>query len=163
MPPLSGRPGASTASRADSLIVFGLPEAKSLPDLRQSVDELLTFLVGRSVPLNDLFRLGRLKQPDVPMASPLARPRPIILKLASAWDRRLVLSAVRELKGYSTKRIFIREDLSPEERQKRKEKGRARNPPAADADRVRAEVSALGLVQSPGASNGTSSGINQDS
>jgi len=163
MPPLSGRPGASTASHADSLIVFGLPEAKSLPDLRQSVDELLTFLVGRSVPLNDLFRLGRLKQPDVPMASPLARPRPIILKLASAWDRRLVLSAVRELKGYSTKRIFIREDLSPEERQKRKEKGRARNPPAADADRVRVEVSALGLVQSPGASNGTSSGINQDS
>ena len=95
MPPASGGQGASKASRSDSLIVFGLPEIKSLPDLRQSVDELLTFVVGRSVP-----RLCRLKQPGDSMSSPPIRPRAIILKLSSAWDYKLVLSAVRKLKGY---------------------------------------------------------------
>ena len=40
----------------------------------------------------------------------------------SSWDRRLVLSAVRELNRFSVKSIFIREDLSPDERKKRREK-----------------------------------------
>jgi len=48
----------SADKRAGNLIVFGLPEVESLLDLKKSVDELLKFLVGRSVPLNDLFRLG---------------------------------------------------------------------------------------------------------
>ena len=115
--PVAGRPVVPMASRSENLIVFGLPEVKTLPDLKKSVDELLTFVVGRSVPLNDLFRLGRLKQPgDSSLLSPSFRPHPIILKFSSAWDRRLVLSAVRKLKGYTLMRIFIREDLSPEDR-----------------------------------------------
>ena len=42
---------------ADNLIIFGLPEAEALPALKNSVDELLTFLVAKSVPLRDLLRL----------------------------------------------------------------------------------------------------------
>ncbi len=49
----------SKNSRSDNLIVFGLPEVKYLPELKQSVDEMLTFIVGKPVPLNDLYRLGR--------------------------------------------------------------------------------------------------------
>ena len=154
--PVAGRPSTFKDSRSDSLIVFGLPEVKSLTDLRQSVDELLTFVVGRPVPINDLFRLGRLKPPGDSMSSPPLRPRPVILKLSSAWDRRLVLSTVRKLKGYAIKRIFIREDLSLEDRQKRKEFARTRNPSAANVESVRVEVSTPGQVQSRRASNVTS-------
>lgn len=160
--PVAGRPNTSKDNRSDSLIVFGLPEVKSLTDLRQSVDEVLTFVVGRPVPLNDLFRLGRLKPPGDSTLSPPLRPRPVILKLSSAWDRRLVLSTVRKLKGYAIKRIYICEDLSLEDRQRRMELARTRNPSAANIESVRADVSTPSQIQSRWASNDTSV-VNQDS
>ena len=111
---------SSLASRADNLIIFGLPEVDSLPALKKSVDELLNFLVGKSVPLRDLFRLGRRKSTSD--SEPSGRPRPVLLKLISTWDRRLVMSAVSNLKGFRVTRMYIREDLTPEERQKRRER-----------------------------------------
>ena len=72
---------------------------ESLPDLKKLVDELLHFLIGRSVPLNDLFRLGRRKKTSDLVVQ--CRPWPVILQPLSSWDRRLVLSAVRKLKGYT--------------------------------------------------------------
>ena len=95
---------------------FGLPEVESLLDLKKSVDELLNFLVGRSVPLNDLFHLGRQKKTSDSVVQ--CRPRPVMLQPLSSWDRRLVLSAVRKLKGYTVSNIYIREDLSLVEWQK---------------------------------------------
>ena len=88
--------------RSDNLIVFGLPEVKSLPELKESVDELLTFIAGKPVPLNDLFRLGRPSKPSSEFASSEVppRPRPVLLKGSSAWDRRLILSPVRKLRDY---------------------------------------------------------------
>ena len=50
------------------------------------------------------------------------RPRPIVLKLCSPWDRRLVLANRFNLKGYDVEGLFVREDLSPEARQQRREK-----------------------------------------
>ena len=41
-------------SRADNLIIFGMPEVESLPAIKRSVDELLTFIVCKSVPLHDV-------------------------------------------------------------------------------------------------------------
>ncbi len=76
---------------------------------------------------NDLFRLGRPRKASDHSNSVPLPPRPVILKLASAWDRRIVLSTVRKLKDYAVKRIFIREDLSPEVRQKRREYYLSRN------------------------------------
>ena len=104
----------SKFDRVDNLFVFGLPEVESLPELKKAVDELFNFLVGRSVPLRDLFRLGRRVR-TADSSSPIC-PRPVLLKLMSSWDRRLVMSAVRMLKGYRLNGIFVREDLSPEER-----------------------------------------------
>lgn len=77
--------------------------------------------------MKDLIRIGKFKKNDVSAEQAPSRPRPILLKLASAWDRRLVLSNKFKLKEYDVKGIFIREDLSPEERQLRKEKFAARN------------------------------------
>ena len=117
------------ANCANNLIIFGLPEVESLPDLKKSVDELLNFLVGKSVPLSDLFRLGRrMKSSD---SVPPARPRPVLLKLLSAWDRRLILSVICKLKGFRVTGMYIREDLSQEQRQKHRE--RSGTPKAADA------------------------------
>ena len=105
------------ANRANNLIIFGL--AESLPNLKKSVDELLNFLVGKSIPLSDLFRLGRcMKTSD---SVPPGHPRPVLLKLLSAWDCRLILSVIRKLKGFRVTGMYIREDLSPEERQKCRE------------------------------------------
>ena len=103
------------------MIVFGLPEVESLPDLKKLVDELLHFLIGRSVPLNDLFCLGCQKKTSDSVVQ--CRQRPVMLQPLSSWDRRLVLSAVHKLKGYTVSNICIREELSPMERQKRRECG----------------------------------------
>ena len=122
VPPIEGSI-LSNRIRSHNLIVFGLPEVKSLPELKELVDQLLTFVAGRPVPLNDLFRLGRLNKPTSQGACSEAptRPRPVLLKVSSAWDRRLILSTVRKLRDYTLKRIYIREGLSSDERLKRRE------------------------------------------
>ena len=119
----------SADKRAGNLIVFGLPEVESLTDLKKSVDELLNFLVGRSVPLNDLFHFGRRKKTSDSVVQ--CRPWPVMLQPLSSWDRRLVLSAVRKLKGCTVSNIYICEDLSPVERQKRRERFGTRKVAAA--------------------------------
>lgn len=118
------RPHVIRDDRADNLVIFGLPETNSLPSLKNSVDELFTFLVGKPVHLKDIFRLGR---PMKPSATSVAnRPRPVLVKLTSSWDRRVVLSVVRKTKDYGVRGIFIREDLSPEEREIRRERALSR-------------------------------------
>ena len=102
------------------MIVFGLPEVESLPDSKKLVDELLNFLVGRSVPLNNLFHLGHRKKTFDSVVQ--CCPRPVMLQPLSSWDRRLILSAIRKLKGYTVSNIYICEDLSSVERQKRRER-----------------------------------------
>lgn len=83
---------ASTSTRADNLIIFGLPEVESLPALKISIDKLFTFLAGKSVPLRDLFCLGHHRK--ISDSGPPGRPRPVLLKFMSTWDHRLVMSAV---------------------------------------------------------------------
>ena len=110
---------ASAITRADNLIIFGLLEVESLPALNNYLDELLTLLVGKSVPLRDLFHLGHRRK--ISDSGPPGHPRPVLLKFMSTWDRRLVLSAVSKLKEFKMLRLYIREDLSPEERKKRRD------------------------------------------
>ena len=76
---------------------------------------MLTFLVGSHVPLNILYHLGR-KKPD---ASSAQRPRPVLLTFSS-MDWKMVLSCVRKLKTYSITGLYLRPDLTVEERMKRK-------------------------------------------
>lgn len=106
--------GPANSSRHENLIVFGMEE-QSMTDTMESVKKMLEFVVGRPAPVKDLYRIGKYKKPDSDQSTP-ARPRPIILKLASPWDRQLVLANRFSLKNYE---VFIREDLSLEERQRR--------------------------------------------
>lgn len=62
--------------REYNLISFGLPENNSLLELKSTVDELLEFLAGSPIKVNDLFQLGKS-----------GHPWPVLLKLTNAWDR----------------------------------------------------------------------------
>ena len=117
----------SRLDRHENLMVFGLDESQSMSDTMTSVQTMLQFVTGRSTPVKDLFRIGKLRKSgaDGDQAAPI-RPRPIVLKLVSPWDRRLVLANRFKLKEYSTKGIFVREDLSPEVRQQQRDKYTAR-------------------------------------
>ena len=94
-------------SRACNVILFGLPEASSILKLKSEVDDLLTFITGKSLNIHDVFRLGKFS------ASSSTRPRPLLSKLPTAWDRRVVLLQRRKLKDYKIPWLFLREDVPP--------------------------------------------------
>ena len=96
-----------------NLVLFGLPESRSIVDTKESVDEMLQFLAGKPVLVKDLFRLGKY----VPSADPQNsshRPRPVLIKLTTPWDRRLILLRKSNLRNYAIPRLFVREDVAPE-------------------------------------------------
>ena len=107
-----------SSNRSENLILFGLPEA-SLLATKSDLDDVSNHLIGRSVEVLDVFRLGR--KPNLPNAaadpstSPNTRPRPLLIKCANAWDRRLLLASRRKLKNFTKYKLFLREDLSPDE------------------------------------------------
>ena len=96
--------------------MFGIKESRSLHDTMDSVKSMLEFLTGRPTPVKDMFRIGRYKKPEVDEPS-TPHPRPILLKLTSPRDRRLVLANRFNLKHFTVKGS---EDLSPEARLQRK-------------------------------------------
>ncbi len=150
-------------NRSENLIIFGLPEAKSLLGLRESVDQLLEFVVGDRVPFKDLFRLGRRPQANESESSSTPRPRPILLKLSSTWDRRLIMSNVGKLKEYTIKRLFIREDLPPEARQRRKESAKPHDEDTTTGNKSLAPVPSTSHAQSRVPSSDSSSVSNTNS
>ena len=46
----------------------------------------------------------------------LLPPRPLLIKCANAWDRRFLLGSRRKLKDFTKYKLFLREDLPPDER-----------------------------------------------
>ena len=95
--------------RRSNLLVFGLPETSSL---MEKVDNMLTYLTGTTSDVRDLFRIGRFKKETEHTS------RPVLVKLSSAWDRKVVLLNKRKLKSYHIFRLFVREDLAPELRKR---------------------------------------------
>ena len=117
-PPFSSKNVARPQpDRSPNIIVLGLPENDTLEGTKEGADSLLSFVAGRSVPWADAFRLGRRKPPDTDSDS--VSPRPLLIKLCNVWDKRLVLSSKRKLKGYSVSNVFLREDLPLEIRKAR--------------------------------------------
>ncbi len=110
--------------RQSNLILFGLPEQGSLIETKSAVDEVLESLAGRPVPIKDLVRLGKL---NAQTGGPPQRPRPVLIKFSTAWDRRLVLASKRKLKEFRIERLFIREDLSPQVRLERQKPSTSSN------------------------------------
>ena len=94
-------------SRACKLVLFGLPENDSILKLKSEIDEVLEFLAGEQVIVNDVFRLGKFS------ASSNNCPNPVLIKLATAWDRKVILHKC-DLKDFKTSRLFLREDVPPD-------------------------------------------------
>ena len=78
------------ADRAMNIVVFGVAEEKVSSVWHAKLSAALKHVAGRPVDLTDAFRIGKFdaNQP---------RPRPIIVRLRCAWDRRLILSNTRKL------------------------------------------------------------------
>ena len=75
--------------RECNLILFGLPEKGTILDAKVVVDEVLEFLAKKPIVIKDMFRLGKYTQCTGISSS--VRSRPILVKLSSAWDRKLLL------------------------------------------------------------------------
>ena len=102
--------------RGANLILFGLAETKSIVDTKALVDEILEFLIGRSILIKDIFRLGKYTQTSIGSSTTRPRPRPLLLKLSTAWGRKLVLSSKRKLKDFRVEHLYLREDVPPDHR-----------------------------------------------
>ena len=95
--------------RSMNIVVFGIAEDRAANVWRQKVDEALLFVKGQSVDIVDAYRAGHFDA---------NKTRPIIVKLRTTWDKRLILSNCNKLKNFAG-RIFISPDESMEERRKR--------------------------------------------
>ena len=95
-----------------NLILFGLPESRSITELKKIVDEILEFLAKRPVQIKDLFHLGKRN----PSPSSGTRPRPVLIKLCATWDRKVLLLSKRSLQQFRLKGLFLRADVPPEHR-----------------------------------------------
>ena len=95
-----------------NVVLFGVPE-QTLFETRKTTDEVLTFLCGTSVPIRDLIRLGKLVE---------GRTRLVLVKLMNFRDKRITLASRTKLRTFRISKVFVRPDLSPEERATRRAK-----------------------------------------
>ena len=104
-------------TRESNVVLFGVPEQKSIVETKAIVDEVFEFLAGKPVLIKDIFRLGKY--------SPSSRPRPLLIKLLAIWDRKLLLARKRNLRDFKVGRLFLREDVPPDHKLRQ---GRPRPP-----------------------------------
>lgn len=95
--------------RSLNIVVFGIDENRDASVWRRSVDEALKYIIGREVDIVDSFRLGSFRD---------GKKRPILLKLRTVWDKRLILQGTRKLKDYPG-RVFISPDEPVDVRRKK--------------------------------------------
>jgi hypothetical protein len=89
-------------------MLFGVSEEKDAALWRRKADQALQFVTGKPVDVMDMFRVGRFAQSKV---------RPIIVKLRTVWDKRVILSKSSMLKNFGEP-IFIAADEPLEVRRK---------------------------------------------
>jgi hypothetical protein len=103
------------ADRKPNLVIFGVAEDRDVSAWHTAVDNILSFVIGHHVDVVDMFRLGRF----VASGDGVTRkPRPILVKLRTIWDKRVILSKCSKLKQYSQRGIFIAPDEPIETRRK---------------------------------------------
>ena len=89
--------------RSRNVVIYGIAEVREDSTWRAQVDEALKTAAGREVSVNDVFRLGKYS---------VNRTRPLLVKLHSAWDRRIILNGARKLAGVE---CFARVYISPDD------------------------------------------------
>jgi len=95
-----------------NIVMFGVPEERDVSVWRRKVDEILHYITNHNFDVVDAFRLGRYG-PNGP-----SKTRPILVKLRTVWDKRLILSSCSSLKQYSQRGVFVSADEPPEVRRR---------------------------------------------
>ena len=132
-----------------NVVVFGVPESKDLLGTEALVSRAFELAVGRRVTIADCKRIGKF-------SSELIRSRPLLVRLASVWDRRLLLSSKYKLKCFSEAKLFVREDRPPNERKTFTKQPASQQ--VSQSNMATAKSSAQGCDSSSGSSStGTSS------
>jgi hypothetical protein len=90
-----------TVDRQSNIVLFGVPENRDASIWRHSIDNILNFVFGYSVGTIDMFRLGRFSSLSC---------RPVLVKLRTVWDKRLIMSKRSKLKNYDQRGVFIDSD-----------------------------------------------------
>ena len=95
-----------------SVVMFGVLEDKNRQVWSKQVSDVLYRVAGRNVEIADAFRIVAYS-PD--------RSRPVLVKLRSVWDKRLVLANCRILATCddNMKKVFIVPDEPPETRKRK--------------------------------------------
>ena len=77
-----------------NVVVFGVNESSDMSVWCQSITNAFRHILGHDVSIDDMFRIGRFAT---------GRIRPIIVRLHSVWDHRLLLSGAFKLKSFDEK------------------------------------------------------------
>lgn len=100
---------SDNVDRKMNIIIFGVKETRDVAMWRQNIDDILHFVTDHSVDVIDMFRLGRFNA---------EKTRPVLVKLRTAWDKRLILSRASKLKQFNQRGVFIVPDEPIEVRRK---------------------------------------------
>ena len=102
---------AASVDRSCNVIITGVEESRKMSVWRDTVARILVITAGRDVRIEDAFRLGRFNN---------QRSRPILVKLASVWDRRLILSGSHKLNSdvQFSRRVYVSADKPLQVRRK---------------------------------------------
>ena len=103
---------SETTDRSLNIVLFGVPEERDVSVWRRQVDDILHYITDHDVDVVDAFRLGRYNP------NGQNKPRPILLKVRTVWDKRLILSTCSRLKQYSQRGVFVAADEPPEVRRR---------------------------------------------
>ena len=91
-----------------NIVMFDIRENRDQTVWRSEVDKILKMITDRDIAVADGIRLGGRFVPDSD------KVRPVLVKLQSAWDRRLVLASAYKLSSSTEYRgtVFIKPDQS---------------------------------------------------
>ena len=102
--PSSGETSITDVDRTRNVVIAGVEENRDRNVWIMSVQRALRVAAGRDVQIVDAFRVGGRYSSE--------RKRPILVKLQSVWDRRVVLGGARRLAGDTDfrGRVYINAD-----------------------------------------------------
>ena len=143
---VTSRPPISD-NRESNLILFGVPEEGSLVEAKRTVDEVFEFLSGKQIQIKDILHLGRFKRSQLSSSC----PRPLLIKLCTAWDRKLILLRKTKLKEFRIKRLFLHEDVAPDHklRQRQSDPSSKSNAPSSAPDAAPIAASSRSVTAVP--------------
>jgi len=105
--------GGGAVDRSRNIVFYGVAENRDPDTWRNVIFRGLESAAGRVIEIEDAIRLGRFNNDT-------RKQRPILVKLKSIWDRRLVLSGAYKLRDTEEfEHIFIKADESPETRKQK--------------------------------------------